>query len=544
MNPILRQKINRLPEKPGVYLYKDKSGRIIYVGKAVSLRDRVRSYFNSSHDEAPRTRMLVDNIRDLDFILTRNEIEALMLENTLIKKHAPYFNVQLKDDKTYPFLKITNEKYPRLMFTRRYVVDGSRYFGPYSSAAGVRDTLRFLNRVFPLRLCEDMKKKPCMYSQIGQCLGPCGDDVDEEEYQRNVRAVTRFLEGRDTGMIEQLKSDMAESSANMQFERAAVLRDRVAALEEIAGSRQHVVGMKKNDADIIGVAPGEEISVVEILHLREGAVAGHDAFVLRTAGGNPVPDILGSFLNLHYGQAAQVPGEILLEAKPADEKLIAEFLATRRGAPVKIAVPSRGAKKILVDMARNNAAQRLDDEVAADTMNKKKNDEMTRALAKRLGMRALPRVIIGMDISTIQGAETVGSIVSFRDGAPQKKGYRKFIIRDVSHDDFGALTEMTRRFFTRVRGGREEKPDLVIVDGGRGQVGAVERGLAAAEFTDPQLVIGIAKEKRVSHILGQETPIIFQPDEPAYKLVMRVDNEAHRFAITFHRKKRSEAMFQ
>lgn len=541
---MLRQKVARLPDKSGVYLFKNKDGRVIYVGKATSLRSRVRSYFQGTHTDSPKTETLVANIRDLDFIITRDPLDALMLENTLIKKHEPRYNVRLKDDKSYPYLKLTNEAYPRLTITRRVTDDGGKYFGPYSSTAGLRETLRFLQRVFPLRLCADMKKQPCMYFHIGKCGGPCCGEVSEEEYARNVRAATLFLEGRDSGMVERLREEMNDAAKKMQFERASVLRDRIGALESVAAERQKVVGTKGGDRDILGVAVGTGMAAVELLTVRDGTLTGHDTFILRTGGEETDREVTGAFLNLHYGRAMHIPPEIVMEALPEEREETTKLLTAKRGGKVKLSAPSRGANKPLLEMARTNAAHRQADEERKELADNRRNAELSGALGKRLGMKRAPRRIIGMDVSTIQGTSTVGCVVTFKDGAPDKKGYRKFIIRGVTHDDYGALREMARRYFARRAQGLEEAADLVLVDGGKGQISAVAQGMEESGVGDRPVVIGIAKEKRISYILGQETAVIYRQDEPAYMLIRRVDEEAHRFAITFHRKKRGERMFQ
>lgn len=540
----LETRVKSLPAGPGVYLFKNAAGRVIYVGKAKSLRARVSSYFQSVHLHPEKTRLLVAATRDLDFILTDNELEALLLESTLIKKHKPRYNVRLKDDTGYPFLKITAEEYPRLEFARRIEADGARYFGPYSSASGVRGTLRFLKRVFPLRFCNSMKKYPCMYYHIEKCPGPCTGEVPAEEYGKRVRAITMFLEGRAGEVVRELERDMKEAARASHFEKAAVLRDRLQALESVVKQQQTVVFADKKDRDIVGVAVGERLACAELLFVRGGLLTGHDPFVLDVQQGGTPGETLDAFIKQYYGRAGAIPGEIIISHAVEEAGLLSEFLSERAGRTVKLIVPRRGGKKKIVDTALRNAAQRLEDESRKDRLDREQRRVMTRELTKRLGGKKLVRRIVGFDISTIQGSNTVGAVVSFQDAKPEKDGYRKFIIRGTGRDDFSSMREMAMRYMRRVRDGEEPKPDLIIVDGGRGQLSAVEEGIAASGFSGGARAIGYAKKTGVSHVSGESSPIIFSLEEPAAWLVQRVIAETHRFAITFHRKRRGKEMLE
>jgi len=540
----LKEKVRALPAKPGVYIYRDAAGRVIYVGKAKSLKHRVRSYFTGQPGESPKTGRLLREIGDLDFMITANEVEALLLESTLIKKHKPRFNIMLRDDKGYPYLKLTDEEFPRLEFSRRTAGDGARYFGPYSSAAGVRGTLRFLRRVFPIRYCSEMKKKPCMYHHIEKCPGPCSGNVSKEEYAENIRSITLFLEGRANEVVRGLREEMKKASAEMSFEKAAMLRDRVAALESVVNAKQTAVLGDGADRDVVALARDGETACVEIAFVRGGLLTGHDSFLMDIQEDRTDGAVTAAFLKLYYDGSEAAPGEIIVCAMPDEADLIAEFLSSRAGRKVKLHEPRRGVKRKLVETARENARQRLEDEVRRARASREERRRLTTALTNRLRARKLIRRIVGFDISTIQGTNTVGAAVTFQDAAPDKDGYRKFIIKGTGRDDFSSMREMTARYFRRVKDGAEPAPDLVIVDGGLGQVSALAGGLADSGYREPVTAIGYAKKSGVSHVLGESTPIVFSPDEEAARLVQMVIAETHRFAVTFHRKKRGEKMLE
>jgi excinuclease ABC subunit C len=544
MVSVLNTRVKSLPARPGVYLFKDANGKIVYVGKAKSLRSRVSNYFQSTHPHDAKTQRLVGVIRDFDFIITNNELEALLLESTLIKKHKPRYNIRLKDDTGYPFLKITNEDYPRLEFARRVEADGARYFGPYSSASGVRGTLRFLRRVFPLRFCETMKKQPCMYYHIEKCPGPCRGDVSPEDYRKRVRAISMFLEGRAGEVVRGMQKEMKRSAAAKQFEKAAVLRDRLRALESVVKKQQMVIFADRKDRDIIGVAVGDRVACVELMFVRRGLLAGHDPFLLVAPPGETQAEAMGAFVKQYYGQTGSIPPEIIISHDIEDRELVEEFLCKRAGRRISLVAPIRGTKKKMAGTALENAAQRLEDESRKEHHDREQRRIMTQELTRRLGTEKLSRRIVGFDISTIQGRNTVGSAVSFLDAKPDKDNYRKYIIRGSGMDDFTSMREMAARHMRRVLDGDEEKPDLIIVDGGRGQLSAVEEGAREAGFEGPLRAIGYAKKSGVSHVSGESTPIIFSPDEPAAWLVQRVIAEAHRFAVAFHRKKRGKEMLK
>ena len=544
MHGSLRVRIKNLPAKPGVYIFKNAEGRVIYVGKAKSLRNRVSSYFHADSGDSPKTRLLVREIMDMDYVLAGSELEALLLESNLIKRYKPHYNIRLKDDTGYPFLKLTNEPFPRLEFTRRVESDGARYFGPYSSAAGLRETLRFIRRVFPMRMCAEMKKNPCMYYHIEKCPGPCSGGISPEEYRKNIRAAALFLDGRAADVVVSLEKEMMQAAAEERFEKAAVLRDRLKALASVVSRQQNAVFADRQDRDAVGVAVDGRLACAVVMSVRRGLMTGHESFLLEVPDGETREAAMSAFLKLHYAHAGTVPREVIVSHAPPDSELINEMLTERAGRKAKLTHPKRGAKLNMATTALENASQKLADAAVKDKLDREKRRSMTLALTRRTGAEKTIVRILGFDISTIQGGNTVGSAVSFLEAAPEKDGYRKYIIKGSGRDDFSSMTEMAERHFRRVARGAEPAPDLVLVDGGKGQVSAAAKGIAASGFEPFPLVVGYAKKTGVSHIHGRKTLLILAEEEPSSWLVRRIIAEAHRFAISFHRKKRGEAMIE
>ncbi len=532
-----------LPRKPGVYLFIDRFDRVIYVGKAKVLRERVASYFRSPAPEPEKSKRLMRYGRTIDFIITANELEALLLESTLIKKHQPRYNVLLKDSKGYPYIRITAEDFPRLELARRVDQPDARYFGPFSSTSAVRDTLRFLRRTFPMRHCREMKKQPCLYNHLDKCPGPCSGNLSKADYAQNVKSVVMFLEGRSANVIREMRKEMERAASNLQFEKAALLRDRAHALEMIASQRQAVMPGDKVDRDIIAIALEGEIACAEIMFVRDGALSGHDPFILSIVPGQTAAEALAGFLTLYYDRPGIAPREILLSDEPSDRALVEEFVRSHAGRKVIIAVPKRGEKLSLIENARTNAKKRLADEIVRTTADREYRIAATAAITNRVGAPKLLRRIVAFDISTIQGTSTVGAAITFFEAKPYRDGYRKFIIKGSGRDDFSSMSEMAERYFRRIAEGKEIGPDLVIVDGGRGQVSAVMAGIEKAGVTPPR-VIGFAKHSGISHFGDGSQPIVFSPEEPATALVLSIIDEVHRFAITFHRHKRSKKMLE
>ncbi len=531
----LTEKLSHLPDKPGVYLMKDAGGKIIYVGKAVNLKNRVRSYFQSSRGHSPKTLALVARIADLEFIVTASEIEALILECNLIKKHRPKYNISLRDDKSFPYVKVTvNEQYPQVYVTRRVVKDGARYFGPYTDAGAIHETVALLRRLFPLRSCRKLDApRPCLQHHIKRCLAPCAGKVDEKTYGEMIRAVLLLLEGRSDDVVKELKRRMAKAAGNLEFERAARLRDQVAAVEKVVEKQNIVTGA--GDQDAVGLARSAAGTCAQVFFIRSGKLVGREHFLL--TGGEDEEDAaaLAAFVKQYYSQAAFIPREVLLPEALPEQELLAEWLSGMKGSRVRVEAPKRGTKRDLVVMAADNAAVVLKeqaDRLAADT---RRTAGAVAELAEYLGLPAPPARIECFDISHIQGAETVASMVVFGDGAASKDEYRRYKLRTVEGkpDDFASMAEVIGRRFR----GAEALPGLVIIDGGKGQLNAALAVARELGVTVP--MVGLAKE--FEHIFreGESEPLILPRNSQALFLVQRIRDEAHRFAITYHRKLRA-----
>ncbi len=565
MNEALRQKLERLPTEPGVYLMKDRAGAVVYVGKAVNLRSRVRSYFTRG-DERAFVSLLDDVLDDLEVIVVTSEKEALLLESELIKKHKPRFNVMLRDDKSFICLQLDESaQWPRLEIVRahgltkakgaagaspRSQVRGpqpasKRTFGPYSSASSIRETLRLINRHFQLRTCSDhqleqcrRRHRPCMQYQIGRCPGPCVGAITPEEYARNVHDVVLFLEGKEATVLQRLRSRMDEAAERMEFELAARLRDQIRAIERSL-ERQRTVSPEEIDRDVVGFHREADRLVVYLLFIRKGRLTGGRDFPF-TGQEFPTEELLASFVDLYYGEDTLLPDELLLPFELEGAEATEAWLSERRGRKVRVLTPKRGAKADLVELARRNAEQ-------AFRESERSQEELAAMLARlqaALGLARLPKRIECFDISLFQGAAAVGSKVSFRDGAPDKSGYRRYRIKTVSGtDDFAMLYEVLGR-----RAAQGELPDLLVIDGGRGQLAS-----AAAALKDHGVsgvdVVGLAKSRTLDgersgpverspervFVLGRKDPVVLRQNSPELFLLARLRDEAHRFAVTYHR---------
>ncbi|MFW6075799.1 MAG: excinuclease ABC subunit UvrC [Chloroflexota bacterium] len=553
MDELRNQQLTALPPKPGVYLFKDQRGQVIYVGKASSLRHRVRSYFQSRRHLDPKTRELVSHIADFDVIRTGTSAEALILENELVKRYQPRFNVMLRDGKTYPYIRITNEEWPRVFSTRRIVHDGSRYFGPFTSAGSVHKTLDLLKRLFPYRPCDieitGNADRPCLYFHIGRCLGPCIGAADHDEYMRAVEGVELFLTGRADELIPRMREEMEEAAENLEFERAAKLRDELSAIEHVL-ERQNIVSARGADSDVLAIAQtaGGDAGV-QVAFVRNGKMLGSEHFAMQGTRIEDDPaDILGSFVTQYYEDAAVVPAEIILQHQIPDAEDIQQFLEKRRGRKVSLTVPQRGRKRKLVEMAAQSAADNLQQHSLRWLNNEQKLTAALSEIADSLLLPGVPRRIECYDISTLQGTNTVGSMVVFEDGKPAKKEYRRFAIRDVDgQDDFAAMREVVSRRFKRALAEEATEswrsmPDLVIIDGGKGQLNAARSAIRELEVDVP--VVGLAKENEELFLPDQPAPVILPRDSQALYLVQRIRDEAHRFAVTYQRQKRSRRAFR
>ncbi len=548
--PEFEERLRALPDHPGVYIFRDAQGTVLYVGKSVCLHDRVRSYFASPQTLDHKTRELVARIVDFQVILTDNELEALVLENNLIKQHRPRYNIRLRDDKSYPFIKVTtNEAWPRVLKTRRLEEDGARYFGPFSSAGSVDRTLKLLKKIFPYcappRPIDGKQKRPCFYYYINRCLGACAGLADREQYQAVIRQVILFLEGKGDEVVRHLQRQMEEAAANMQFERAAALRDQVRDLAHIL-ERQKVVSAQMDDEDVIAFARDGGEALVQVFFIRRGRLIGSESFALQGTEEATESQVMSSFVTQFYESAPQVPRTLLLQHEIEEWAVIEEWLRQKRRDKVAIRVPRRGEKRQLVELVAKNACETLEQMRLKWLSEKQRQAGAMAELREALGLPAIPRRIEGYDISTTQGQETVGSMVVFEDGAPKRSDYRRFRIRTVQgQDDFAALAEVLRRRFHRARAEGEEQrgwenlPDLVLVDGGAGQVSAAQAVLAEAGLAIP--LIGLAKKEEVIHRPGAAEPLVLPRDSVALYMLQRLRDEAHRFAITYHRGRREKA---
>jgi excinuclease ABC subunit C len=553
--PDFGSRVSALASAPGVYLMKNASGDVIYVGKAARLRERVRSYFQSARHLDPKTRELVAHIADFAVIRTDTATEALILENELIKRYQPKYNVMLKDSKTYPYLKVTNEMWPRVILTRRVTPDGGRYFGPYTSAGSAYKTLNLLNRLFPYRKCEKKitgHDEVCLYYHLHQCTAPCISAVDRTTYMKAIDLTTRFLDGHAEEVVAPIAAEMEAAAESLNFERAAELRDRLAAVNHVI-ERQKIVSPSRDNADIVAVAQGAGGDAgVQVGVLRNGKMLGSEFFAMRARLDDQAATIVAGFLSQFYAEAAVVPPVILLQQPLPDgeAEVMSEWLTERRGGRVDLIVPRRGDKRALVEMVAKSAVENLEQSRLRFLSDEQKMIGAMTELADALDLPRLPRRIECFDISNLQGTNPVASMVVFEHGRPLKRDYRRFTIKTVvGPNDFAAMAEVIRRRFKRAADGDEEQegkwttlPDLVIVDGGKGQLSAARAALAECGMED-QPIVGLAKENEELFLPNQRDPVMLPRDAQALFLVQRVRDEAHRFAVAFHRQRRSKATF-
>lgn len=556
----LAEKLSRLPDHPGVYLFRGEDGEILYVGKAVSLRNRVRSYFQSGRGLEAKTQALVALVADLEVILTDSEVEALILENNLIKRHQPKYNIRLRDDKQYPSLRLNpRDPWPRLEVVRRPADDGARYFGPYPHAAAVRETIDTLRRVFPFRSCSDRRLRqphPCLYYHIHRCQAPCIAAVTPEAYRQMIQELEQFLDGHGERVLARLEARMRVAAEALRFEEAAEVRDRLAALRSVL-EKQKVQVAGGGDRDVLAVATGAGgDAAVQVFHFQDGQLAGRDGFLL--TGGEDAADgeILAAFLGQFYGGGAPVPREILLSNPVPEPDATLALLRARRGAAVRLAVPARGDKRALIDLVRRNAEEFL----AAEAWRRERSRQAVTAaleeLRAALGLPQLPRRIECYDNSNLQGTHPVSAMVVFIDGLPRKAEYRKFHVRDLQGpDDFATMRQVLRRRFARARAAAEgaggahpagplrgfaDLPDLVIIDGGRGQLSSARAAMRELEM-ERIPTFGLAKENEWLFSEAGPEPIILPRGSSGLHLLQRVRDEAHRFGLGFHRQLRGQA---
>lgn len=574
----IQENLKKLPDKPGVYLHKDKLGQVIYVGKAVSLKNRVRQYFQSSRGMEPKVRAMVSHIEEFEYITTSTEMEALILENNLIKKYMPRYNVLLRDDKTYPYIKVTaNEAYPRILKTRKIIHDGSKYFGPYADASAVNQLIDLLNGIFALKRCSAQKFptgfKPCLNYHINQCRGICTGLVPREEYREAIGQVVELLNGKSKNVLDYLNRKMAEEAEAMNFERAAEYRDYIAAVNAIT-EKQRVVLLSAGDMDVVLGAKGENDAHVVLFFVRQGRLSGRESYHLQAMAEDDLKEVVSAFIKQYYSEDAMIPREILTEGEPADKELLEAWLTETRGSAVKITAPQRGDKKALLDLAKRDVVEMMKtlDEKAGNL--REKNAAIRTALERLTAgspsagssAEGLPAAsssseakaayisgrqgkdwrVEAYDISNTNGVDSVGAMVVFEGSAPMRKDYRRFKIRTVEGpNDFGSLQEVLYRRFKRgLQGdGRFDiMPDLLLVDGGRPQVTAAEQVLKAMKIDIP--VAGMVKDDkhRTRGLIYREQELDLKADPVLYRYISSVQEEVHRFAIEYHQGLRKKSL--
>jgi len=558
VTPQLQTTLAKLPDRPGVYLMKDARGRVLYVGKAQSLRSRVRQYWQGRRGSAAPLRIegAIERVADVEYTMTDTVSEALLLEGTLIKRFQPRFNVRLKDDKSYPFIKITMaDDFPRIERTRKLPQDGSRYFGPYASASSVDEAMNLIRRLFPFRTCTiDIQDgvralpRPCLLYHIKRCQGPCIEAISKEDYRRDIDQVILFLEGRQEQVARALRREMSVASERQDYERAAALRDKVKAVERTMES-QKMAAFAKVDQDVLGFAREGGEAAVQLFAIRGGKTVGRDVFLLENLGDEPEEEAMSAFVKQYYATAGSVPPRVLIPRLLPDAAELVTLLEARRGRRVALSVPQRGEGREMMELAARNAGETLAREQARWLADQGKTLAALEELAEALGLSGPPLRIECYDISTIQGTNTVGSMVVFEDGRPRSGEYRRFRIRTVQGtDDFASHREVLRRRFRRALSGEEGSaeelrwrlPDLVVIDGGLGQANAARGVLDELGMADLP-VVGLAKEREELFHPGNGVPVVLSATSQALYLVQRLRDEAHRFAVTYHRKLRAKA---
>lgn len=547
MHQVLLDKLKQLPEKPGIYQFKNERGTVIYVGKARNLKNRVRSYFHNNIN-SPKTSALVKKIKDFELIITDNEIEALVLENNLIKQLKPRYNVNLKDDKSYPFIRVTKEPYPRIFPSRRIVKDGSKYFGPYTDVKGMKASLRMINKIFKIRSCKlninrqniDKKKfKVCLDYHIKKCDGPCEGLISEISYNEMVSEVIKVLKGKTDELIKELNLKMNKAVESLNFEEAAELRDKINQLQVIS-SKQKIVSDDFKDRDIFAVAYEGREAACSIFNIRDGKLVGKKQLRLAIEEGENLANIYSAAVKFFYNEFVEIPDEIVLEAKPIDAEPLIKWLVLRADKKIKFTIPQRGTLNSLLKMCKENASLHLK-EIQLQKMKKEgQAPHVLSALQRDLRLNALPRKIECFDISDLQGTDTVASMVVFEDAKPKKSLYRKFIIKEVhGPDDFSSMQEVIRRRYSKLLKENGVLPDLIMVDGGKGQLSSAVEVFNELGFENYN-IIGLAKRLEEVFFPDQSEPASIPKTSSGLKLLQRVRDEAHRFAVSFHRERRSK----
>jgi excinuclease ABC subunit C len=552
--------INNLPRKPGCYLMKNKNGKIIYVGKAIDLNSRVRSYFHKSAQHTKKIGKLVKEIANIEWIVVGSELEALLLEMNLIKKHRPYYNVRLKDDKRFPYIKVHWAKpFPKVTVTRRMTDDGGKYFGPYFSVWAVHKTLDVIRRIFPYLTCDreitGEDNRACLYYDIKLCSAPCIGKVTKEEYRLMIKDLMQFLNGRTEEITKRLDKDMNNASGNLQFEKAAAIRDQLEAIEKVV-KKQRVYTTEYTDSDVVAIARSEREACIQVFFIRGGKMIGREYFMMEGTEDIPDQDVIEEFLKQFYDQAASIPEEVLLPEEIEEANIIGQWLRQKRGdKKVEIKIPRRGKKKELLQMAIDNAQATLNSLQAQWEADKSRHTKSLAELQEALEMETPPNRIECYDISNTQGTAIVGSMVVFEQGVPNKKLYRRFNIRNLKGipDDYASMEEVLTRRFKRYQSAQEQEkspgkkdlafsilPDFLLVDGGKGQLTQAIKVLDKLELNGKFRIAGLAKQNEELFIQGKSKGVLLPRKSEGLYLLQRVRDEAHRFAITAHRKKRDK----
>ena len=553
--------LKNLPSKPGVYLMKNSLGEVIYVGKAKILKNRVKSYFQNSKNHSEKVRVMVKHIAEFEYIVTDSEMEALILECNLIKKYSPRYNILLKDDKFYPFIKITiNDDFPRVFVTRNYSKDGSKYFGPYTNGTAVYETINLINKIFPLRTCKLLIKeggelvRPCLNYHIKKCFGPCGGYINKEEYGKMIKDVIDILSGKDTTVLKVLQSEMEEASMNIEFEKAADLRDKILAIEAIV-EKQKIFKTMEGDEDFINIYRDEKDSCVQVFFSRDGKILGREHFIFENTAEDSIEEILEEFITSFYGGTAKVPRTIYVPAL-SNVELVEEYLTIKRGAKVWIKVPQKGQKREMLEMVKNNAQITLEKFKDKYLRDKEINKIALEELQELLDLEIWPSRIEAYDISNIQGVDSVGSMIVFEEGRSKNSDYRRFRIKTVKGaNDYDSMREiLTRRFshgLEEVKAIQESKlqfsagkfsnfPDLIMMDGGKGQINIALEVLRDLNINIP--VCGLVKDDKhaTRGIIYNNEELIINRSSNLMQLIRRIQDEVHRFAITYHRSLRDK----
>src|SRR3989454_6433274 len=581
MNEKIQSVLNSLPHKPGIYLMKDSEGTILYVGKAISLYNRVRSYFQESTDLSPKNRSMVAKVDDIEFLVVKNEVEALVLESNYIKQYRPKYNILLRDDKNYPYIKVSlTEDFPRVYRVRSFQRDGNRYFGPYTSSGSVDATLDLLNKLFAFRTCsydastraappgepppgwkQKLLSRPCTQYYIHRCLAPCVAYTTREEYAAVIKQVVLFLEGKHDEVLKALQEKMEEAAENLRFEEAARMRDRIKAVERILEKQRIIHTEGQDDQDVIALASGEDETCAMVFFFRSGKLIGREFFILQGTRDSSSGEVMSSFIQQFYESSPHVPAEVIVEAEPDDKVVVQSWLKEKRGGAVSISVPKRGEKVRLIEMVKQNAQEVLEQQRIKWLTDSQKTQLALEELQDALNLAAPPYRIECYDISNTQGTNSVGAMVVFEAGRPKNSEYRRFKIKTVEGpNDFASLQEMLRRRFRRQalkEGENTEQveqeqdtsfqhdwamPDLIIIDGGKGQLSAAMEVLQELRIDIP--TVALAKENEEIFIPGSPDPIILPRSSQGLYLVQRIRDEAHRFGITYHRKLRSDRTFK